>query len=219
MYLILKILVCNESRYFRNQQKEEKSQGLAQIRHQIRVATINSIKSLPTKGIIGIIGRFLSLNPRMREKAFFDHVKDELLPFSDGKPKALEIGCGAGQTLINLQRVGWEVEGIEWDEKAAKVAKKSNNIPIHIGDFLKIELPKNSYHLIFLHHVFEHFREPQKVLQKFSELLVDNGRVVFVYPNSNSLGARVYKEYWFPWEVPRHLIIPSIKPKLLSYLS
>lgn len=192
-------------------EKEKESQGMANIRHQVRVAIINNQKKMPMVGIMGIIGKILSLSRRMREKAFFDHVKDELLPFSSGKLKALEIGCGAGHTLTTLQRVGWEVEGIEWDEKAAEVAKKHNNITIHTGDFLKIDLPKNSYNLIYLHHVFEHFREPQKVLQKFNELLVDNGRIVMVYPNLNSLGARIYKEHWFPWEVPRHLIIPSIK--------
>ena len=40
------------------------------------------------------------------------------------------------------------------------------------------------------------------------ELLRPGGRLVLVYPNPESLGARYEREHWPGWEPPRHLVLP-----------
>lgn len=186
------------------------SNGIGKIIQRIRVNVIKHVKGLPTKGFWGGVARILSKIPRIREKAFFDHVEDILLPFAEGNLKALEIGCGSGKTLLNLQNVGWVAEGIEWDEHTAKIARKYSNLPVKVGDFLKINMEKSSFHLIYLHHVFEHLPEPRKALQRLNDLLVKEGRLVIVYPNPNSFGAFLFREFWHPWETPRHLVFPPL---------
>ena len=59
-----------------------------------------------------------------------------------------------------------------------------------------------------LRHVFEHLSDPIAALRRLRELLAPGGRVVLIYPNPASLGARVFGASWFHWDPPRHLVVP-----------
>jgi SAM-dependent methyltransferase len=144
----------------------------------------------------------------MRERAFYNVVDDELLPQSGSPCRALDIGCGAGQLLVALQRAGWEVEGVEWDRSAAEIARRRSKRTVWAGDFREVDLVPASYHLVVLHHVLEHLDNPLGALRRIRDLLTEGGRAVLIYPNPESLGAKVFREYWFHWDPPRHLVFP-----------
>ncbi len=59
-------------------------------------------------------------------------------------------------------------------------------------------------------HVIEHIDDPVGTLRRVQELLAPGGSVLIRYPNPQSLGAKVFKSFWYPWEVPRHLVIPAM---------
>lgn len=113
--------------------------------------------------------------------------------------------------LNRLRKVGWQVEGIEWNETAAEIARQRTGQKVWAGDFREIELPRERYKLIYLSHVFEHFNDPVGALNRFYELLSVNGKLIMVFPNANSTDARWFGADWFAWEVPRHLILSSPK--------
>jgi SAM-dependent methyltransferase len=138
-------------------------------------------------------------------------VLDEFLPWFVGPGRALDVGCGSGGLTIALAQLGWEVEGVEWDPQAAERARITSGRVVRLGDFRQLDLPVGVFDLIVLNHVFEHFDAPCVALGRVAELLSPRGRAVFVYPNPGSLGARRFGEHWFPWEVPRHLVLPPMR--------
>jgi SAM-dependent methyltransferase len=179
------------------------------FRKGLRKAIIDHIKGRPTGGFTGSIGRFLAMSAFMRERAFFGLLIDECLPKGKGEHFALDLGCGSGWLMEKLKKVGWETEGLEWNEKAAQLARDVTGCNVWAGDFRSIELPKGKYQLIVLNHVFEHFSDPKNVLLRLRELLADGGKAVLFYPNPHSVGSKWHNTDWFPWEVPRHLIFPT----------
>jgi 2-polyprenyl-3-methyl-5-hydroxy-6-metoxy-1,4-benzoquinol methylase len=131
-----------------------------------------------------------------------------MLPFKAGAARALEVGCGAGKLLKALARAGWQAEGVEWDEKAAEIARRATGLQVTVGDFQNTAFPFASYDLVVLHHVLEHLPDTQGCLRKIADILAPGGRAVLIYPNIESLGARIFRDEWYPWEAPRHLVLP-----------
>lgn len=142
----------------------------------------------------------------VRERAFFG-LSDEMIPRESDPGRALDVGCGTGEMLGALGKVGWRAEGVEWDAAAATFAERTSGRPVHVGDFRSLSLPAGAYSLIIMNHVFEHMDDPVDALSRLKSLLTVNGRLVLVFPNPDALGAKVFREYWFPWEVPRHLVL------------
>ena len=182
-----------------------RSSGLREgIRRSIAAAT----QGQPLKGPLGWVGVILAGSRFLRERAFYDSVPDEMIPFSPGPLRALEIGCGTGDLLAGLDKAGWIAEGVEWDSRAAQVARERSGVPVWEGDFNRIELPVAAYDLVVLCHVLEHLPEPARALRRIKELLAPDGRAVLIYPNPESLGGRIFRSTWLHWDVPRHLVLP-----------
>jgi 2-polyprenyl-3-methyl-5-hydroxy-6-metoxy-1,4-benzoquinol methylase len=160
-------------------------------------------------------GRFLFRVGFLRRKAFFG-LLDELIPPRTGAA-ALDIGCGSGKLLRALRLAGWAAEGVEWDHHAADVAAAYSECTIHTGDFSKLPLQGGKYDLVLLNHVFEHLDDPTQVFRRVGELLAPDGKAVLIYPNPAALGAKRFKEHWFSWEVPRHLVF--VHPRKASALA
>jgi SAM-dependent methyltransferase len=186
--------------------------GERSFRERLRRDIVHAVWNEPSS----TVGRVFSKSRWMRERAFYGMVPDECLPDERDKYYALDVGCGSGWMLKRLAKVGWKAEGIEWDESAAELARQRTGANVWTGDFRHIDLEKGNYSLIFLSHVFEHFRDPQGALERFFEVLDAKGKLVMVFPNPEAFDARWFKNKWFAWEVPRHLILPAQKilPKM-----
>ncbi len=182
---------------------------LKNSRNLIREAIVKEVWNEPMSGVAGLTGKVLSKSRVARERAFYGIVHDECIPHERGKYFALDVGCGAGWMLKRLKQVGWQVEGIEWDKKAAEVASERTGEKVWAGDFREIELPKEKYGLIHLSHVFEHFHDPLSLLKRFYELLSPKGKLVLIYPNPHSFDSEWYKDFWYAWDPPRHLVFPT----------
>lgn len=187
------------------------------FRSDLRRAIVEEVKGKPSNGSIGKLGKILAKTAFFRERAFYGLVIDELLPKGAGDKFALDLGCGAGWIMEKLKKVGWQTEGLEWNETAAQRARDATNCNVFAGDFRTVDIPKNKYHLIVLNHVFEHFHDPKETLIRLKELLADGGKIVLFYPNAHAFGASWHNTDWFPWEVPRHLVFPS--PKAVKQLA
>jgi 2-polyprenyl-3-methyl-5-hydroxy-6-metoxy-1,4-benzoquinol methylase len=188
------------------------------FRNNLRRAVVNEVKGKQSKnGMAGTLGKILAKAAFFRERAFFGLVIDELLPKGVGEHFALDLGCGAGWLMEKLKRVGWQTEGLEWNEAAAEAARAATNCGVWTGDFRQVDIPRGKYHLIVLNHVFEHFNDPREALVRLRELLAEDGKLVLFYPNPHAFGANWNRADWFPWEVPRHLIFPT--PKALKMIA
>mgnify|MGYP005838438513 CR=1 FL=1 len=130
--------------------------------------------------------------------------------------KLLDIGCGNGSFLQEMQRKGWEVVGIDFDQAAVNVTKQ-RGIEAYVGDLSTITFPKNSFDAITLNHVIEHLYDPLSCLRSCHNLLRDGGKLTLITPNIESLGHKHFKQYWRGLETPRHLFLFS--PKTLRSIA
>lgn len=76
--------------------------------------------------------------------------------FKNKKLKILDIGCGEGHFLYLAQKNGFEVVGIDINEKAIKVAKEKFGIkrvyPFDLSEFIK-NFPEEKFDIICAFHL------------------------------------------------------------------
>ena len=123
---------------------------------------------------------------------------------SKNKKMLLDIGCGTGDFLQKAQRNGWNVSGIEPNEQARDIANHKTNNAVFNSDHL-FKLEKETFDVITLWHVLEHLPKLQDHINIFKKLLKPNGTLIIAVPNYKSYDAKVYKNYWAAFDVPRHL--------------
>jgi len=126
----------------------------------------------------------------------------------------LDFGCGDGSFMSRMQRVGWQVSGIEQDRKAADSlrARLGFDVRPSLDDFSD---RAGQFDLITASHVIEHLGDPVGTLRALRRFLGPGGRLIIVTPNANSLGARVFGKFWRGLEPPRHFNV--FTPKSLRY--
>lgn len=177
------------------------------IRETIRRAVAPATDDDP----VGLVGRGLAGSRWLRERAFHDHVLDELLPWRTPAGRALDVGCGSGRLMAAMSRVGWRVEGAEVDERAAEVARHATGLPVHVGSAAALPTHLGPFDLVVMSHVIEHLPCPVELLGALSGLLAPGGRLVAIYPNPESLMARWFGRHWYHWDPPRHLVMPPLR--------
>jgi 2-polyprenyl-3-methyl-5-hydroxy-6-metoxy-1,4-benzoquinol methylase len=128
------------------------------------------------------------------------------LPNREGG-KVLDVGCGGGQLLANLQALGWEVAGLEPEPRSAAAAAHLLKVPIFEGGIETAELPPAHYDAIVMSHVIEHLPYPVAALRRCAAALKPGGRLYMLTPNTASLGRRIFGTRWLHWDVPRHIFI------------
>lgn len=128
---------------------------------------------------------------------------------SSAKGRLLDVGCGGGRYLRRMKRSGWQVEGIDFDEKATARLAGKTGIKVMAGHLIEQKLPDQTYDAITMSHVIEHLYDPVSLLSECKRLLKPGGRLVVVTPNAQSLGAAEFGKYWRGLEPPRHIHIFS----------
>ncbi len=116
----------------------------------------------------------------------------------------LDIGCGTGDFLATAVKNGWEITGIEPDEKARSIANSKTNNAVFETEELEKLSPK-SFDVITLWHVLEHLSNLENHIAQLKRLLKPNGSLVIAVPNYKSYDAQYYKHFWAAFDVPRHL--------------
>lgn len=119
--------------------------------------------------------------------------------------RVLDVGCGVGSYLKAWQQLGWAVEGLEVDEKAAQIAAAHLDATIQRGRAEDAPLPVGRYDVITLCHTLEHFHSPTTALRNLRPSLKPAGRLLIMVPNFASMLRLVFGRDWLGLEVPRHL--------------
>lgn len=118
--------------------------------------------------------------------------------------RLLDIGCGTGDFIEFADRKGWEVCGVEPNEKARGAAARKVTNAVHDVNHLS-DLKPGSFDVITLWHVLEHLPDLQKHLDIFKNTLSSNGHLIIAVPNFKSYDAKYYNNFWAAYDVPRHL--------------
>lgn len=116
--------------------------------------------------------------------------------------RLLDIGAGTADFILACKKIKkWNVDGIEPNEKARKLAMlKGINLFENYDSF-----EENSFDVVTLWHVLEHIPDLEKQINLINLLLKENGILIIAVPNFNSWDAKHYKNFWAAYDVPRHL--------------
>lgn len=145
----------------------------------------------------------------------FNKYLDLVQKFSLYKPekttkKIFDVGSATGFFLDIARKRGYEVLGIEYSSFASSEARKKG-IDTICGDLLDsdVVIEKESFDVVSMLDVLEHFKNPFDELKKASEILKKDGLLIINTPNGESFISKFLKTKW-------HLVVP---PEHLFYFS
>ena len=127
-----------------------------------------------------ISSNYTDVNSQGKRRNFvsqFEYVKPYL-----GK-KILEIGVGAGQTLYWLDKIGYDVMGIEPDPRNVYMINKKIGKTKVIQSFIEDIDLEQTYDFIWVSHVLEHLARPDVFLKKISNNIKKDGVIFIEVPN------------------------------------
>jgi 2-polyprenyl-3-methyl-5-hydroxy-6-metoxy-1,4-benzoquinol methylase len=117
----------------------------------------------------------------------------------------LDLGCGAGSFLNALKGPSWTLYGIEMSAESAERAHSRTGATVFTGDILSATFPDQTFDVITCFQVFEHLYSPTDVMARVWKWLKRGGIVCIKVPNIEAAEARLFRSYWYPLELPRHL--------------
>lgn len=107
-------------------------------------------------------------------------LKDYLADLS--KLSCLDLGCSIGHISAYLARNFGEVWGVDVDEAALKMAKrtyKERNLNFKISAENKIPFPRATFDVVIFNQIYEHVESPKKVFGEIKRVLKRGGVCFF----------------------------------------
>lgn len=116
----------------------------------------------------------------------------------------LEIGCSSGAYLLEMQKKGWVVEGIEYSAIAAKKAIQAG-LKVQTSSLEDAEVPMQAVDIIAAWMVLEHLHQPVAALTKIRGWVKPDGFLVALIPDRSSFVNKLFGEYSYDLQLPTHL--------------
>lgn len=136
----------------------------------------------------------------VKQKALRDKIK-LVEGFRAAKGNLLDIGAGTGDFLVEANKNGWQVVGIEPSAKAKALAESKQ---ITFVDSLA-DIESGSMDVVTMWHVLEHVPDLENQITELKRIIKPDGVIVIAVPNFKSFDAQYYGVYWAAFDVPRHL--------------
>ncbi len=136
----------------------------------------------------------------------------------DQSGSLLDVGCGEGFVLKFFDRLGWQVQGIDYS--CAGVQQVNPDYVGHVEqgdvfDLLEARIAsERQYDLVWLGNVLEHVLDPVSLLQSLRRLVAPNGLLVVTVPND---GTPYHEELYAKGAIPDRFWIAM--PDHLSYFT
>ena len=112
-----------------------------------------------------------------KDKRHLQEVLKYLVPRRE--EKILEIGCGRGFVVRELQNVSPETYGIDVNPNSIEHGVSSN---LKAMDAERLEFDDASFDKLYSFHVIEHVQNIRKALEEMERVLRPGGRMLLVYP-------------------------------------
>jgi SAM-dependent methyltransferase len=158
---------------------------LTVMRHHFGYRNINVSDTWPIPAAVSALFKAFVAVPHYRENG-----------------RLLDIGCGAGQKLVEFKSLGWKVRGIELSPKAA-AAGQSIGLEI-VTTLAEAPWPAGYFTAITFYHSLEHLPSPLTALREAYRLMDTGGELLVVVPNFGCLERKLFGERWGWLDVPVH---------------
>jgi SAM-dependent methyltransferase len=116
-------------------------------------------------------------------------LRDVFIRYLPKNGKIIEAGCGLGQWVIVLQRMGYEIQGVEIGETTVRRAKSFfPDVPLSVGDVHRLPFPAGCFSSYVSLGVVEHREEgPEQALCEARRVLAHGGVLLCAVPFFNGL--------------------------------
>ncbi|MCR9106617.1 MAG: methyltransferase domain-containing protein [Gammaproteobacteria bacterium] len=140
-----------------------------------------------------------------REKTFA-RCFDQIAPFVPVQPATLlEVGAYCGLFLKEVERRGWQGEGVEPSRWAAQYALNQSGVKVFQGFLAQNrDSLKSSYDVVVSWDVLEHVRDPKAFIESCAQYLQPGGTLCVSTMDINTWAPRLLKTRW-PWLMNMHL--------------
>jgi SAM-dependent methyltransferase len=131
--------------------------------------------------------------------------------------RLLDFGCGNGLFLDVARERGFECHGVDLAKDAVKAARKRGH-DAHHGSPLEVpEIAAGGFDVITMWSVLAHIAEPVEDLAMLRRLLNDDGVLLILTVNANSMAVKRKLATWGGF-TPNHLLFssPTTLPRLLE---
>jgi SAM-dependent methyltransferase len=116
----------------------------------------------------------------------------------------LDVGCGLGEMVAGMARLGMEAEGVEPSGAAVDRARELGLKVFH-GMLHDARYPDAVFDSVSMYHVLEHTPDPVEVLAECRRILKPDGELVVGVPNFESRVRGLVGWCWSALDLPRHL--------------
>jgi SAM-dependent methyltransferase len=116
----------------------------------------------------------------------------------------LDVGCGSGERMLELESFGWKTRGLEFSEEAA-AAGRSVGLHIDVGDLTTAHIADDSVATVTFYHSLEHVYSPVDTLKAAFRALKPGGDLLIAVPNYGSSERRLFGKNWDWLQMPTHL--------------
>lgn len=166
------------------------------------------------KGFLGILREYLVkhyYSPNFLSSLITTFIKNvPAMPSNAKNGKIFDLGCGTGDTLMLLKKLGWDTYGMDIDERAISIGRKRGLNNLKLGSYRDLDrYPDNYFDAVRLYHVIEHLDNPALCLSLIRKKLKKNGELILGTPNIQSFISNIFKSRWYNLDSPRHLFLFS----------
>lgn len=116
----------------------------------------------------------------------------------------LDIGCGLGEMVAGMARLGVDARGVEPSPIAAKKASDSG-LNVFCGMLEEAGFADETFDCASMYHVLEHASDPVSLLRECRRILKPGGILVVGVPNLDSAVLSLVGATWGGLDLPRHL--------------
>jgi len=110
-----------------------------------------------------------------------------LIEKSKRKGRLLDVGCGFGFFLSEMESRGWEVMGVEISQKAMDYAREVLGVTAYTGPLEKIGFPENHFDAVTAFYVIEHLPDSMAFLKESYRVLKPGGVLLLRYPHTTPI--------------------------------
>lgn len=132
----------------------------------------------------------------MKIKTFDSYLKKITKIESLKNKKLLDVGCATGYLLEKAKQLGAEVHGVEYSRFASREAQKKFPNKVFSGFLEQANYKRSFFDVITLIDVIEHVENPIKQMREVKRILKQNGLIIVVTPNLESLWSKLLKNKW-----------------------
>lgn len=134
---------------------------------------------------------FAGFGRRLKELAKY-------LPGSRVKPgmTALDVGCGTGDWVDYLTKLGYQATGVDYSPDAIALARQQQG-KFRVMDATQLDFPKNSFDAVFSIEVAEHVTQKDLILSlKEIRRVLKPGGFLFLHTEPNKTFNDYFYRYW-----------------------